>query len=457
MLNKKFKKIMKNIKNKKRKFLFISNNKKYQNRKKFMGNLNLRKEFKMKKNNFLVRKKPFFLKNWKTRKDLIDVLKNDYKKYKNYKKHYRFSDIIKHLKVKNGPLKIFLYLTFLQKFLFIEKKTFKKLTQRRLHPEYIKRKYGLSKINHIFNNSLSSSYINFANPIYKMLINVAILCKLRNKYIQIEKQKKIDRFSKMAIYSYLSNLGLSKFSRLFKKNLNNVIINAKSFVDFILFFNSYFKKLGKNFFSNFSKIYRLQLKKKLHLITKSRKGKGYKRLRKKKSFFRKKVYNRIYNRKYKKKRKFFRFIKNRKILKIHKRKSFYFLIIRAFFNNTFLTVINRSGKTLFKSSAGMNGYKGPKRTTFIASLDNATLIANKFSEYYPKFKKQRYELIGKRLKKRKKNLTIVLKSSITMSNVIAAVKGFNPIAIDLKFQINKIISKLCRPYNGCKPRKARRV
>ncbi len=107
--------------------------------------------------------------------------------------------------------------------------------------------------------------------------------------------------------------------------------------------------------------------------------------------------------------------------------------IKASYNNTIVTLTDQTGNILCWSSAGMNGFKGPKKATPYA----ATVIVGDAAE-----KSKVYGL---------KNVQVIVKgvgpgrdSAVRSLNA----NGLNVISIKDMTPI---------PHNGCRPRKPRRV
>ena len=103
------------------------------------------------------------------------------------------------------------------------------------------------------------------------------------------------------------------------------------------------------------------------------------------------------------------------------------------FNNTIITISDQEGNTLAWSSAGLNNFKGSRKSTPFAAQIAAQDAGNKAKEYG--IKNLRVEVSGPGSGRES-----ALRSLQSVGYVITSIKDVTPI-----------------PHNGCKPRKRRRV
>ena len=103
------------------------------------------------------------------------------------------------------------------------------------------------------------------------------------------------------------------------------------------------------------------------------------------------------------------------------------------FNNTIITISDQDGNALTWSSAGLNNFKGSRKSTPFAAQIAAQDAGNKAKEYG--IKNLRVEVSGPGSGRES-----ALRSLQSVGYVITSIKDVTPI-----------------PHNGCKPRKRRRV
>ena len=103
------------------------------------------------------------------------------------------------------------------------------------------------------------------------------------------------------------------------------------------------------------------------------------------------------------------------------------------FNNTIITISDQNGNALAWSSAGLNNFKGSRKSTPFAAQVAAQDAGNKAKEYG--IKTLRVEVSGPGSGRES-----ALRSLQSVGYVITSIKDVTPI-----------------PHNGCKPRKRRRV
>ena len=119
--------------------------------------------------------------------------------------------------------------------------------------------------------------------------------------------------------------------------------------------------------------------------------------------------------------------------KITKKISSGVVHIVSSFNNTIITISDQEGNTLAWSSAGLNNFKGSRKSTPFAAQIAAQDAGNKAKEYG--IKTLRVEISGPGSGRES-----ALRSLQSVGYVITSIKDVTPI-----------------PHNGCKPRKRRRV
>ena len=119
--------------------------------------------------------------------------------------------------------------------------------------------------------------------------------------------------------------------------------------------------------------------------------------------------------------------------KITKKISSGVVHIVSSFNNTIITISDQEGNTLAWSSAGLNNFKGSRKSTPFAAQIAAQDVGNKAKEYG--IKNLRVEVSGPGSGRES-----ALRSLQSVGYVITSIKDVTPI-----------------PHNGCKPRKRRRV
>lgn len=112
----------------------------------------------------------------------------------------------------------------------------------------------------------------------------------------------------------------------------------------------------------------------------------------------------------------------------------FFLKVNCTSNNTILTLTNTKLKTLTTVSTGKVGFKGAKRSTFIA----AEKAANEISQFIGKFKKP---------------YSFVIFYKGTGRGKRAVITGLKK----RKIQILKILNMTHVAHNGCRPPKKRRL
>lgn len=107
--------------------------------------------------------------------------------------------------------------------------------------------------------------------------------------------------------------------------------------------------------------------------------------------------------------------------------------IQAGFNNTIITITDPKGEVLCQSSAGANGFKGPKKATPYAAQTSAEKVAEKAKVYSV----EKVEVFIKGAGNgREQAMRGLLSGGIT---------------------IDKITDRTAVPHNGCRPKKTRRV
>ncbi len=107
--------------------------------------------------------------------------------------------------------------------------------------------------------------------------------------------------------------------------------------------------------------------------------------------------------------------------------------IQAGFNNTIITITDPKGEVLCQSSAGANGFKGPKKATPYAAQTSAEKVAEKAKAYGV----EKVEVFIKGAGNgREQAMRGLLSGGIT---------------------IDKITDRTAVPHNGCRPKKTRRV
>ena len=106
--------------------------------------------------------------------------------------------------------------------------------------------------------------------------------------------------------------------------------------------------------------------------------------------------------------------------------------INASFNNTIITITDKSGNVLAWSSAGTCGFKGSRKSTPFAAQIAAEKVGNIVREYGVK------------------NLELYIKGPGPGRD--SASRSLNA----LGFKIINISDKTPLPHNGCRPRKRRR-
>ena len=103
------------------------------------------------------------------------------------------------------------------------------------------------------------------------------------------------------------------------------------------------------------------------------------------------------------------------------------------FNITIITISDQEGNTLAWSSAGLNNFKGSRKSTPFAAQIAAQDAGNKAKEYG--IKNLRVEVSGPGSGRES-----ALRSLQSVGYIITSIKDVTPI-----------------PHNGCRPRKRRRV
>ena len=106
--------------------------------------------------------------------------------------------------------------------------------------------------------------------------------------------------------------------------------------------------------------------------------------------------------------------------------------INASFNNTIITITDRTGNVLAWSSAGTSGFKGSRKSTPFAAQVAADKVGNVIKEFGVK------------------NLELYVKGPGPGRD--SAGRSLNA----LGFKITNITDKTPLPHNGCRPRKKRR-
>ncbi len=106
--------------------------------------------------------------------------------------------------------------------------------------------------------------------------------------------------------------------------------------------------------------------------------------------------------------------------------------ISSTFNNTVVTIADRSGSVLGWASAGTCGFKGARKSTPFAAQVAAEKVGNLVKEYGVK------------------NLDLMVKGPGPGRD--SASRSLNA----LGFRITSITDKTPLPHNGCRPRKRRR-
>lgn len=115
------------------------------------------------------------------------------------------------------------------------------------------------------------------------------------------------------------------------------------------------------------------------------------------------------------------------------------LHINCTFNNIMLAIVSQTGGVLFQTSAGANGFKGPKKSTPYA----AQVMAEKAKEW----------LLSYGIK------AMSIKLNGPHNTRDAAIKVLANVNIDdgKSYVITSISDVTPIPHNGCRPRKVRKV
>ena len=103
------------------------------------------------------------------------------------------------------------------------------------------------------------------------------------------------------------------------------------------------------------------------------------------------------------------------------------------FNNTIITISDQDGNALAWSSAGLNNFKGSRKSTPFAAQIAAEDVGNKAKEFGIKSLKVQISGPGS-------GRESALRSLQSLGYIITSIKDVTPI-----------------PHNGCRPRKRRRV
>ena len=103
------------------------------------------------------------------------------------------------------------------------------------------------------------------------------------------------------------------------------------------------------------------------------------------------------------------------------------------FNNTIITISDLDGNVLAWSSAGLNNFKGSRKSTPFAAQIAAEDVGNKAKEFGIKTLKVQVSGPGS-------GRESALRSLQSVGYIISSIKDVTPI-----------------PHNGCRPRKRRRV
>ncbi len=107
--------------------------------------------------------------------------------------------------------------------------------------------------------------------------------------------------------------------------------------------------------------------------------------------------------------------------------------IQATYNNTIVTLTDQTGAVLAWSSAGLNGFKGPKKATPYA----AGIIVKNASERAKEYGLQEVEVFVKGVGAGREGAIRALHAN---GLAVVSIKDLTPI-----------------PHNGCRPKKTRRV
>ena len=107
--------------------------------------------------------------------------------------------------------------------------------------------------------------------------------------------------------------------------------------------------------------------------------------------------------------------------------------IQATYNNTIVTLTDQVGNVLAWSSAGLNGFKGPKKATPYA----AGIIVKNASERAKEYGLQEVEVFVKGVGAGREGVIRALHAN---GLAVVSIKDLTPI-----------------PHNGCRPKKTRRV
>ncbi|MBP9802602.1 30S ribosomal protein S11 [Patescibacteria group bacterium] len=107
--------------------------------------------------------------------------------------------------------------------------------------------------------------------------------------------------------------------------------------------------------------------------------------------------------------------------------------IQATYNNTIVTLTDQVGNVLAWSSAGLNGFKGPKKATPYA----AGIIVKNASERAKEYGLQEVEVFVKGVGAGREGAIRALHAN---GLAVVSIKDLTPI-----------------PHNGCRPKKTRRV
>ncbi len=110
------------------------------------------------------------------------------------------------------------------------------------------------------------------------------------------------------------------------------------------------------------------------------------------------------------------------------------ITIQASYNNTLITVSDAAGNALGQSSAGAKGFRGSKKSTPFAAQEAAFDLASRFKD-----------------ERSLKSASLIIRGAGPGRD--AAVRGF----VSAGIRITDITDDTRIPFNGCRPRKKRRV
>lgn len=107
--------------------------------------------------------------------------------------------------------------------------------------------------------------------------------------------------------------------------------------------------------------------------------------------------------------------------------------IKAGFNNTLVTITDSEGNALFSGSAGKSGFKGSRKSTPYAATKSVEEVA------------------GNAAQKGMKEVAVVVKGP--GMGRISAIKALKTAGLN----VTSIADMTPMPFNGCRPKKKRRI